>query len=87
MATQTVAYYQELYEANLPYEGDATKCANALKALLMLRQIRAQSMGSAGSNLTFSPYDDEIKRLQSMTVALSNATTGASFTRVRPVRS
>lgn len=87
MSTQSVAYYQEIYEANLPYEGDLTKCQNALKALLMLRQIRAQSMGSAGSNLTFSPYDDEIKRLQALVASLANASNSASFTRMRPVRS
>jgi hypothetical protein len=87
MSTQSIDFYQTQYEASLPYEGDLTKCQNALKALLMLRQIKAQSIGGAGSNLAFSPYDEEIKRLQSLVAALSNATNGTSFTRVRAIRS
>lgn len=87
MSTQSIEYYQELYEANLPYEGDLAKSQNALKALLMLRQIKAASMGSANSNLSFSPYDDEIKRLQGLVAALTKSSAGASFTRVRPIQS
>jgi hypothetical protein len=87
MATQTIEYYQELYEASLPYEGDLTKCQNALKAKLMLREIKARSMGSAGSNLQFAADDEEIKRLQTLVSSLTKSSSGRSFTRVRCIQS
>lgn len=87
MATQTIEYYQELYEANLPYQGDLVKCQNALKAKLMLRELKARAMGGAGSNLQFAADDEEIKLLQGMVNSLTKTSAGSSFTRVRAIQS
>ncbi len=62
----TIAEYEALYEANIPYEGSATKQANALKALLGIRLKRAQSMGGAGHQLAFAALEQEIALLQKM---------------------
>ena len=75
----TIAEYEALYEANIPYTGDATKQANALQALMGLRMKRAQSMGGAGHQLAFAALDQEISLLEKM-VATSNS---GSFTKAR----
>jgi hypothetical protein len=79
MAVLSIAEYEELYEASVPYQGDATKQRNALKALLMLQKLKSTEMGGAGHSLKFAALEQEISLLQKMVASSARG----SFSKAR----
>lgn len=83
MATLTIQTALTQYNENLDWDTSTTKARLALSALRFLRVNRAETMGGAGHNLSFTQIDKEIEDIIDFLNAADTSLSRTSYTSAR----